>query len=199
MSLLESEGNASHNHFEPYNVTAFPSNTSLPEWQDILYATRQDDGEQSRYISLYMNQFLDPEVMTIGINASAYHSLPTAINLANSFIAQSINANVSNFSTDSYIRTASHPFPRTASMDAILNSVTAFFVAITLAVGLIFVPAAYVALLVDEVCLCCFSFLARDLNAYCPMISVSADQDGEAPAVGVWDGRDLVLDGQLPV
>ena len=152
MSLLENDGNASHTHFEPYDVTPFPSNTSLPEWQDILYETRQVDGENSRYLSLYMNQFLDPEVITVGVNASAYHSLPTGINLANSFIAQSINAqaNDSDFSSNSYIRTASHPFARTSSMDAIVDSFNAFFVAINLAVGLIFVPAAYVALLVDE-------------------------------------------------
>eukprot|EP01084_Bolivina_argentea_P269163 457388_1 len=149
--LLLYDANNSYNKYKSYMTTAYQENTSLPEWQDILYNTRFDD-IQPRYLSLYMSQFLDPDVLIIGANASAFHSIPIGLNLASDFIAQTISGNHSdpNFISNSYIKTASHPFPRTASQDVLIEAVEGFFTAITLAVGLIFVPGAYIALLVDE-------------------------------------------------
>eukprot|EP01084_Bolivina_argentea_P112041 199845_1 len=99
-----------------------------------------------------MSQFIDPDILIVGANASAFHSVPTGLNLASSFIAQTISGNHSdpNFVTNSYIKTASHPFPRTATQDVLLEAFNGFFTALILAIGLIFVPAAYIALLVDE-------------------------------------------------
>ena len=151
LSLLEFDGNNSHQEYLPYMTTPFQSNTSLPEWQDILFDTRFEE-TQARYLSLFMSQYLDPDVLIVGANASAFHSLPTGLNLATSFIAQTISGNWSDptFVSNSYIRTASHPFPRTASQDLLIEAFNGFFTALILAIALIFVPAAYIALLVDE-------------------------------------------------
>ena len=116
LELLEFDGNTSHDRYQSYMTTPYQSNLSYPEWQDILYNTRFDE-TQARYISLFMSQFLDPSIIVVGANASAFHSIPTGLNLATSFIAQTISGNTSdpNYVSDSYIKTASHPFPRTAS------------------------------------------------------------------------------------
>ena len=73
------------------------------------------DASQARYMSLYMNQFL------MGAAASAFHSLPTAINRANSYIAQTINADP-NDTNIIYISLV-----RTASMDALIDAFNGFF------------------------------------------------------------------------
>eukprot|EP00486_Rosalina_sp_Unknown_P009705 CAMPEP_0201592416 /NCGR_PEP_ID=MMETSP0190_2-20130828/190322_1 /ASSEMBLY_ACC=CAM_ASM_000263 /TAXON_ID=37353 /ORGANISM="Rosalina sp." /LENGTH=1340 /DNA_ID=CAMNT_0048051183 /DNA_START=89 /DNA_END=4111 /DNA_ORIENTATION=- len=150
-SLLEFDGNNSHDYYKPYSTTPYQTNITLPEWQDILYETRFEE-TQARYLSLFMSQFLDPDLLIVGANASAFHSIPTGLNLASSFIAQTISGNYSDptFVSNSYIRTASHPFPRTASQDILIEAFNGFFTALILAIGLIFVPAAYIALLVDE-------------------------------------------------
>jgi len=151
LDILEMDGNESHAVYKPYMTTPYQSNLSLPEWQDILYATRFEE-TQARYLSLYFNQYLDPDVLIVGANASAFHSIPTGLNLAASYIAQTISGNTSdpNYISNSYIKTASHPFPRTASQDILIEAFNGFWTALSLAMGLIFVPAAYVALLVDE-------------------------------------------------
>eukprot|EP01083_Nonionella_stella_P020203 56003_1 len=151
LDLLEFDGNQSHDVYEPLMTTPYQSNMSFPEWQDVLYETRFDNA-QPRYLSLLLSQVLDPNVIVVGANASAFHSIPTGLNLASSFIAQTISGNHSDpeFISNSYIKTASHPFPKTASQDAIVEAFNGFMTSIILAVGLIFVPAAYIALLVDE-------------------------------------------------
>eukprot|EP01083_Nonionella_stella_P162829 534943_1 len=113
---------------------------AFPEWQDVLYETRFDHA-QPRYLSLLFSQVFDPNVIVVGANASAFHCAPTGLNLVSSFIAQTISGK-----HNSYIKTASHPFPKTASHPFNLASIQS----ILFAVGLIFVQAAYIPLLVDE-------------------------------------------------
>eukprot|EP01083_Nonionella_stella_P215836 776456_1 len=151
LDLLEFNGEQSHVVYQPLMTTPFQSTMAFPEWQDVLYETRFDNA-QPRYLSLLLSQVLDPNVIVVGANASAFHSIPTGLNLASSFIAQTISGNHSDpeFISNSYIKTASHPFPKTASQDAIVEAFNGFMTSIILAVGLIFVPAAYIALLVDE-------------------------------------------------
>ena len=69
------------------------------------------------------------------------------MNLAASFIAQTISGNHSdpNYVSNSYIKTASHPFPRTASQDVLIEAFNGFFTAITLAVGLVVIMKLWMA------------------------------------------------------
>ena len=149
------------------DVTPYPSDLTLPEWQDKLYDIRFNN-KTAHYLSLYGMQYLDPNLLMIGCNASAYHAIPIGINLASKTMIKQLtfenlglddidsldtilnNDTLMNVVENADITTSSFPFERTQSQDALIDSVNAFFTAIILAIGLSFVPAAYVSLLVNE-------------------------------------------------
>ena len=134
-----------HHEYMRYNVTAFPSNITFEEWQNILLDTRFDNNNSARYISLYKNQLIDNNILIVGGNASGFHSIPTAYNLASNYIGKYI-ANNSAIN----INTGSHPFSRSIEDDLTIDAVNAFLTSIILSQGLCFVAAAIIALLVDE-------------------------------------------------
>ncbi|ETO08909.1 ATP-binding cassette superfamily [Reticulomyxa filosa] len=127
-----------------YKSTAYQSNISLPQWQDLLLRTRKDN-VTARYISFWMNQVIDPSVAIIGANSSAFHGFPTGYNLATTSLTKRLTGDF-----DANIATASHPFARTASQQQIVDAANAFMTSINFAMGLSFVPAAFIAMLVDE-------------------------------------------------
>ncbi|ETO23063.1 hypothetical protein RFI_14122, partial [Reticulomyxa filosa] len=128
----------------PYNTTAYWSNFSLPQWQNLLSRTRYDN-VTARYLSLYLNQYVDTQLVFVGCNASAYHSFPTGLNMGGNWLAKRI-ANDSSVG----IYTASHPFTGTAVENQLDEGINGVKHAIAFAVALCFIPAAVIGLLVDE-------------------------------------------------
>lgn len=81
----------------------------------------------------------------MGANSSAYHGVPIAYNLASNMLVRNFSNN-----TNASIITANHPFPKTSNEQVLVDTANGLFSAIVLAIGLSFIPAAYVSFIVDE-------------------------------------------------